>query len=337
MATTKGTVAWAFLDDTGKRSVFTIPDVLHVPSLHGRLLSPQHWAQHIGHHAHCITTATAVHLIWQQGQGRAQKTVLLNEANIGVMRTAPSTKRFMAFKAQAHSDTGTTHPQNQVYCFPAVDSPEADDEASQVVPQTESSHTQAASGKAKEGERSSLRHLCRDENQGTPTTIPERPVPDATVELLRWHRRLGHLPYPMLQRMAAMGLLPKRLAQCPHPFCAACQYGKQTRRPWRTKPGTAQQTSLRQASRAGECVSVDQIEVSLPGFIAQRTNDTITSLYLWTTTVASVTCIHRKPTQVRRPCKRKQHSSNLRGPMGVELNTTMQTTAASWIISGLRT
>ena len=41
---------------------------------------------------------------------------------------------------------------------------------------------------------------------------------DATAELLCWHRRLGHLPFPMLQRMSTLGLLPKRLQHCPHPW-----------------------------------------------------------------------------------------------------------------------
>ena len=153
VATTKGTVAWAFLDDTGKRSVFTIPDVLHVPSLQGRLLSPQHWAQHIGHHAHCITTATAVHLIWQQGKGEAHKTILLNEANIGVMRTAPSTKGYMAFKAQAHTERASSQPpQDQVYCFPAVDSPEAEEKVAPTAQLEEPSHEHDTSNTAKEGE-----------------------------------------------------------------------------------------------------------------------------------------------------------------------------------------
>ena len=57
----------------------------------------------------------------------------------------------------------------------------------------------------------------------------------ATQELLRWHYRL--------QLMARKGLLPKQIARCHVPKCQDCVYGKQTRRPWRTR-STAGSISL---------------------------------------------------------------------------------------------
>ena len=61
--------------------------------------------------------------------------------------------------------------------------------------------------------------------------IPEDPEPkslDHQDELLRWHYRLGHLPFDRIKQLANKGQLPKCLLTCHTPFCAACQYGKMT-------------------------------------------------------------------------------------------------------------
>jgi hypothetical protein len=57
---------------------------------------------------------------------------------------------------------------------------------------------------------------------------------DASAELMRWHRRLGHLPFVNIRLMAARKEIPSRLANCRIPKCQSCLYGKATKRPWRT-------------------------------------------------------------------------------------------------------
>ena len=74
------------------------------------------------------------------------------------------------------------------------------------------------------------------------------------------------LPLKLLQQMATKGDLPKRLATVIPPFCAACKYGKQTKRPWRTK---GPQGHIRTTTQPGQVVSVDQLESTTPGFVAQ--------------------------------------------------------------------
>ena len=86
-------------------------------------------------------------------------------------------------------------------------------------------------------------------------------------ELLRWHYRLGHLPFDRIRQLALMGQLPKRLLTCKKPFCSACQYGKMTKRPWRVK-GDNKNTS-KMATWPGQIVSVDQLESNTPGLITQ--------------------------------------------------------------------
>jgi hypothetical protein len=73
-----------------------------------------------------------------------------------------------------------------------------------------------------------------------------------------------------MQSMAKCGLLPKKLAKCQIPACTSCLYGRATRRPWRTKSKLGQQGGkLRTAMEPGQCISVDQLESTTPGLIAQ--------------------------------------------------------------------
>ena len=86
------------------------------------------------------------------------------------------------------------------------------------------------------------------------------------AELLRWHYRLGHMSFHKLKAMAKIGILPRRLANVNIPKCASCYFGKMTRKPWRTK---MQPRRILPCTRPGQCVSVDQMESSTTGFVAQ--------------------------------------------------------------------
>ena len=69
--------------------------------------------------------------------------------------------------------------------------------------------------------------------------------------------------------MAKLGILPKELANVPIPMCASCQFGKATKKPWRTKGPPGQASKLVPIDKPGDCVSVDQLESPTPGFIGQ--------------------------------------------------------------------
>ena len=64
------------------------------------------------------------------------------------------------------------------------------------------------------------------------------------------------------------------------PFCAACKYGKQTKRPWHTK---GPQGHIRTATLPGQVVSVDQLESTMPGFVAQLKGLLTTQRYNYAT------------------------------------------------------
>jgi hypothetical protein len=82
--------------------------------------------------------------------------------------------------------------------------------------------------------------------------------------------------------MAENGQLPKSLLKCKTPFCAACQYGKLTRQPWRHK-GQDKQRHAKTITQPGQCVSVDQLESTQVGFIAQLKGKLTTQRYKYAT------------------------------------------------------
>ena len=104
-------------------------------------------------------------------------------------------------------------------------------------------------------------------------------LPEASKELLRWHQRLGHIGFRRLQVLLRNGTLAhseakRRLHSAAAriqelPLCAACQFGKQRRRP---APGTrsvadpSQALKLRQGHlHPGQCVSVDHFVSRVKG------------------------------------------------------------------------
>jgi hypothetical protein len=74
------------------------------------------------------------------------------------------------------------------------------------------------------------------------------------------------MPFKVLQHMTKVGHLPKRLANISHHKCHACMLKKATKVPWRVK---GQVSHINNATKPGEQVSVDQLESSTLGLIAQ--------------------------------------------------------------------
>jgi hypothetical protein len=115
---------------------------------------------------------------------------------------------------------------------------------------------------------------------------------DNQAKLMRWHYRLGHLSFTKLKQLALNGEIPRRLDKVKPLACTGCLFGAMTKVPWR-----GQEISLEVlvATKAGQCVSVDQLISTQVGFIAQL-KGTLTSATqgppsLWTTTPGSSTSI----------------------------------------------
>jgi hypothetical protein len=68
--------------------------------------------------------------------------------------------------------------------------------------------------------------------------------------------------------MSALGILPRRLSSVQPPECAGCIFGATNKRKRRTKSSPSQVKTV-VITGPGDCVSVDQLESSTPGFVAQ--------------------------------------------------------------------
>jgi hypothetical protein len=105
--------------------------------------------------------------------------------------------------------------------------------------------------------------------------------------MMRWHYRLGHLPFPKLKQLACNGEIPKKLAKLTAPKCAGCLFGAMTKLPWRVKESKSSHKVF-VATKPGETVSVDQMTSTEVGFFAQRERSprstTGAAQFLWTTT-----------------------------------------------------
>ena len=101
-------------------------------------------------------------------------------------------------------------------------------------------------------------------------------------ELMHWHCRFRHLPFPRLIKLAEANVIPKRLAKLKGftPMCVSCIFGHAHKKPWRTK--RKQRPSIKKArqNRPGECVSVDTIVSAQPGHIPQMAGP-LTNLRIW--------------------------------------------------------
>ena len=93
-------------------------------------------------------------------------------------------------------------------------------------------------------------------------------APDNAAELMRWHYCLGHASFAKLRQLALRGKIPKKLAAVRPPRCAGCLFGAMTKVPWRGKEQKSQH-SVFTATKPGECVSVDHLQSTKPGFYGQ--------------------------------------------------------------------
>jgi hypothetical protein len=87
---------------------------------------------------------------------------------------------------------------------------------------------------------------------------------------------MGHLSKSRMQQLARSRLIPRYLERIKPPICAACLHGKATKTPWRTKADPRR--APRVATTPGECIVVDQLESSKPGFIGQLRGSILTKL-----------------------------------------------------------
>ncbi len=85
---------------------------------------------------------------------------------------------------------------------------------------------------------------------------------------MQWHYHLGHLSFQKLKQLALNGKIPKKLLKLKPPKCAGCLFGAMTKLPWHSKE-SALSHKIFINTKPGEIVSVDQMEWTEVGVLAQ--------------------------------------------------------------------
>jgi hypothetical protein len=274
----KGTVRWTFEDDQGRPNNCLLPNTPMSEALPHRLLSPQHWAQEVekgirlpllgAQQPGCTTNADSTVLTW--GKGKLTKTVPLHpEKNVAIMSTKAGIKKYSTFVTKIED------LQPKIYCFAATgtpepsvvevtdDEPNADDEKSV---NSSSTTAQDKDEERQEGEPPTQANFQDQPNMRGVSIKRDKPLDDDSAKCYRLHVHSGHLSFSKVRAMARRGDISSRLQHCVSLVCGACQYGKATRKPWRTKQ---KNRAVKVTTFAEECVLVDQTPMRAVGLVAQ--------------------------------------------------------------------
>jgi len=288
----EGTFKFKITDDNGKIHTIKIPNSLYVPEMRRCLLSPQHWAQEAGDGQTWLETRRQSPydcvLHWKGGK----KTIPhQSSSNVPVLYTSSSSSRYRAFAATFEAMEASFFRREKVLQFPGRrDLMDDIDPAEFIADENinfEKSDTTEDEGVRDDDETiktSNLSHLPSEDPPSDalrrgPLTFDPNPqeeedehvtlaASDDQAELMRWHYRLGHLPFPKLKQLAVNGEIPKKLAKVAPPKCAGCLFGAMTKIPWHGKETKASHEVFI-ATKPGECVSVDQMTSTELGFFAQ--------------------------------------------------------------------
>ena len=290
-----GTIKWRWCDNQGRVHKHTIPNSYYVPDGGVRLLSPQHWAKSqkgkLQRSTGETTNANKCILHWGENKQYSLNVPLDKHSNVATFELAPGYRSYDVYCQQAQLDI--KHDD----LHPKVDnSPPSADEEGGIHAQVAITHTNEWSSthgakqttfdlNGPQNLQHTHHHKSRNDTMSTATTHHHKSRNDtmstATRELLQLHHRLGHTPFSKLQEMARQGIIPSKYAKCEIPICLACQYAKQTKRPWRNKP--MRQYHCTKIIEPGEVVSVDQLVSPTAGLIAQMTGFITNKRYKYAT------------------------------------------------------
>ena len=120
-----------------------------------------------------------------------------------------------------------------------------------------------------------LEEYCRDISKITPADIKHllnpQPLSPLQAEMMSYHNKLHHLPFPELIILVGKGQIPKRLTTLKGhtPICVACIFGSAHKQSWRTKSKTKHPIRKESDNEPGARISMDQIVSAEPGLIPQ--------------------------------------------------------------------
>jgi hypothetical protein len=282
----EGTVRWSWEDDSGQIHTHDIPNTLFCADLPYCLLSPQHLATENRDNAPSpngtwlATFADSMVLYWNQQKFRRTIKFSPGNAFVGIMRSAPGftkSRRFLARCALALPSAPL--------CFPArlyqtnVEAPIDDETYNWVLQPTNMRDTPIRfdfdPNRAGEPPSATVDNNPFEFPEVTFDAILSQQRADtsdgelydkARQDLLTLHHRLGHMPFSSIRSMLSTHPRFRQMLTCQTPVCSACLFAQATKRAWRVR---AAPHSLPKATSPGQIVSMDQLESSTPGLVAQ--------------------------------------------------------------------
>ena len=285
----KGTLRLTFLDDKGHVHEHLIYNAYYAPRLKMTLLSPRQWSQQgpIRNNGEpvrsCQVNGNDAILRFEHGI----KTVEYDSrSNLPLLFTKPGFKQFDAFITSQHVSAMEARLRPTALTIDNTILPPGT--AHERLMERNNLDVRDPFGLKKQLEKETASSDSPSDTvlpmdfrfdepledfDTAPHTLRNLNETDKRTLMLRWHYRLGHMPFRHLRAMAKKGLIDKRLATIQEmPLCAGCQFGKQSRRQWRhrSKKKDGSRKRLRKARRPGEVVSVDTMSsTSVPGLMQQ--------------------------------------------------------------------
>ena len=231
-----GTLVWDIEDDQGMIHKIKINDAYYCSQAPLRLLCPQQWAaqreKQLGpdHNTSFTTNAHYSRLRWSEFMLTVPHD---DKTNLPLWRTAPG-------YCQVVMNTTIEPPRPKEPALISDDEDSLEDDEQQPKPI----------------KRVHFPFHSNQEQQSPLQTqeTGETAISNDQIELLKLHNKFGHISFRLLKNMAQQKLIPHKLATVEPPKCSSCLYGKQTKRPWRTKAKPTPNGGHK-ATQPGQCGS----------------------------------------------------------------------------------
>jgi hypothetical protein len=94
-------------------------------------------------------------------------------------------------------------------------------------------------------------------------------APDDEAELMHWHYPLGHVPFSKLKWLATNSEIPRRLASVRPPRCTGCLFWGHDKSSLANQASSNDGNSVFATTKPGECISVNHMQSTEPGFYGQ--------------------------------------------------------------------
>lgn len=262
-----------FIDDDGKQRSLKVNDAYYVPRLKLRLFSPQQWSRQ----EPCYKDGTPVRA---ESTNRETMTLFFHRGH-KIIPHDSKTKLPILYSSTGCEDFSTFAQNAKMATWEARihPTPETFDKTILV-------ESIFRDSKLKKQIDMELEKIDQEKTEEIPNAQAEGSTKKKKQDLLmKWHYRLGHIPFKSLQTMSKFGLIDKGLDKVEPPMCPECLFGKQSRRAWRTKPNKkTRKGQIHRATRPGQRVSVDTMtSLSVPGMMAQMRGRPTTKRYNYAT------------------------------------------------------